>query len=118
MLCGALGVLAHVARDRLPPNNLAGSPDLNEGRIQDRATSHTSTEIGASEAQKFATPDPACFCRSPAPRSQGCEVARVLPRLDTATQNKFPRWRAEKDGWKLLLKQNFAVSGRKRRDYV
>jgi len=39
---------------------------------------------------EFAAPEPACFCRTPAPRSQGCEVARVLPALDTATLDKFP----------------------------
>jgi hypothetical protein len=38
----------------------------------------------------FATPGPANFCRRPAPRSQGCEVARVLIALDTGTGNKFP----------------------------
>ena len=40
--------------------------------------------------REFATPDPACFCRKPAPRSQGCEGARVLTGLDTGTENKFP----------------------------
>src|SRR5258707_14624794 len=64
MLCGALGVLAHVARDRLPPNNFAERPDFDEGRIQDRATSHTSRKIVRAKPKQFATPDPACFCRS------------------------------------------------------
>jgi hypothetical protein len=40
--------------------------------------------------REFATPDPACFCRKPAPRSQGCEGARVLTALDTGTEDKFP----------------------------
>ena len=40
--------------------------------------------------REFATPDPACVYWNPAPRSQGCEVARVLPALDTATKDKFP----------------------------
>src|SRR5258706_15251521 len=64
MLCGALGVLAHVARDRLPPNNFAERPDFDEGRIQDRATSPTSRKIVRAKPKQFATPDPACFCRS------------------------------------------------------
>ena len=30
------------------------------------------------------------FLRKPTPRSQGCEVARVLPALDTTPEGKFP----------------------------
>src|SRR6266446_7639423 len=91
MPCGVLSVRERVAPDRLPPNNLARNRGLAVGRILDRATSHTSTKIGASACvENFATPDPACFCGSPAPRSQGCEVARVLPALDTVIEDKFP----------------------------
>jgi hypothetical protein len=30
------------------------------------------------------------FSRRPVPLSQGCEVARVLPSLDTGREHKFP----------------------------
>lgn len=39
--------------------------------------------------------NPACFCRSPAPRSQGCEVARVLAALDTNASRKFLKTRGK-----------------------
>jgi hypothetical protein len=45
----------------------------------------------------------------PAPRSQGCEVARVLPKLDTAIPNKFPLLEHETGGLRLLRKQHSAI---------
>jgi len=90
VLCGELAVPVRVAPDRLPPNNLAGNLDFAGGRIQDRVTSHTSRKIAASQFFRICDAGPCLFLQEPAPRSQGCEVARVLPALDTAPQDKFP----------------------------
>jgi hypothetical protein len=40
--------------------------------------------------------------QEPAPRSQGCEVERVLPTLDTAISNKFPLGVYGKVKWRAL----------------
>src|SRR5215467_3760850 len=41
--------------------------------------------------------------RRPAPRSQGCEVARVLETLDTAGRHKFPGSRVRSDKFQVAL---------------
>jgi len=51
--------------------------------------------------------------QEPAPRSQGCEVARVLIGLDTNIGNKFPLggiWKALR---KLLFEPGFLPSAKK-----
>ncbi len=52
--------------------------------------SHTSAKLPRTRNRNFCGARPACFSTGPAPRSQGCEVARVLTALDTTTKNKFP----------------------------
>src|SRR5690349_10229993 len=91
MLCREVCVRVHVAQDRLPLNNSAANLDRDDEQIQDRATSHTSAEISASEELEILRRRTLTYlCKSPTPRSQGCEVARVLPNLDTGAKNKFP----------------------------
>jgi len=51
--------------------------------------------------------------REPAPRSQGCEVARVLIGLDTNIGNKFPRGGIWKASRKLFFEPGFLPSAKK-----
>jgi len=48
--------------------------------------------------------------QEPAPRSQGCEVARVLTGLDTNIGNKFPLGGTWKASRKLLFEPGFLPS--------
>ena len=51
--------------------------------------------------------------QEPAPRSQGCEVARVLTGLDTNIGNKFPLGGIWKASRKLLFEPGFLPSAKK-----
>src|ERR1700719_3368253 len=90
VICGVLAFRGYVVPGRLPPNNVGVNLNFAGRRFLDRVTSHTSTENVASQSKGICDADPANLLPEPAPRSQGCEVARVLIGLDTSLRNKFP----------------------------
>src|SRR5712671_5018702 len=100
--CRNTDVTRALRRTRRSRRRCSGSPSTkqlcNEARLCRGADSgssditHLHRKMLRTEAWNFATPGPANFCRRPAPRSQGCEVARVLTGLDTAVRNKFPAY--------------------------
>jgi len=100
LACRSTDVTSALRRTWRSRARCSGSPSTRQPCKEPRFC--RATDLGSSDIthlhgngcermrREFATPDPACFCRNPAPRSQGCEVARVLPALDTATKDKFP----------------------------
>src|SRR5256885_16700239 len=67
----------------VPSQTLCGSRDI----------THLHTNLREPNLRIYGA-GPVHFPLEPAPRSQGCEVARVLTALDTAARDKFPlAWR-------------------------
>src|SRR6266478_8416894 len=100
--CRNTDVTRALRRTRRSRRRCSGSPSTkqlcNEAKLCRGADSgssgmtHLHRKMLRTEAWNFATPGPANFCRRPAPRSQGCEVARVNNGLATAVRNKFPAY--------------------------